>query len=125
MLTATERGEARLELTRLAAALAVYRADHGEYPADLSALVPAVLPQLPTDLYTGKPFVYHRTKDGYLLYSLGDNGTDDGGSHELHNILAGQTAAELNLTDEELAKRIPRRRRPRPPRSEVAAVRAS
>lgn len=107
MLTATERGEARFELTRLAAALAVYRADQGKYPADLTALVPAVLPQLPTDLYTGKPFVYHRTKDGYLLYSLGENGTNDGGSHQLHNILAGQTATELGLTDEELAKRIP------------------
>jgi hypothetical protein len=106
-LSRIEAAHTKLELTRLAAALAVYRADQGEYPADLSALVPAVLPQLPTDLYTGKPFVYHRTQDGYILYSLGENGIDDGGSHQLHSILAGQTATELNLTDEELAKRIP------------------
>ena len=74
---------------------------------DLSALVPTVLSQLPTDLFTGKPLVYHRTKDGYLLYSLGDNGFDDGGSNSLQNLLAGQTAEELGITYEEFEKKIP------------------
>lgn len=104
---AANRANSRLELTRLAATLAVYRAEQGGYPDDLSALVPTVLSQLPTDLFTGKPLVYHRTRDGYLLYSLGDNGFDDGGSNSLQNLLAGQTAEELGITYEEFEKKIP------------------
>jgi hypothetical protein len=31
--------------------------------------------------YNGKPFLYKRVGDGFLLYSIGDNGRDDGGSN--------------------------------------------
>ena len=32
-----------------------------------------------TDPLNGKPYTYERTGDGFRLYSLGANGTDDGG----------------------------------------------
>lgn len=42
------------------------------------------------DLYHGKPFGYQRTADGYLLYSFGLNGIDDGGSHEERLLFEGK-----------------------------------
>ena len=33
----------------------------------------------PCDPFSDRPLVYRRQADGYLLYSVGANGTDDGG----------------------------------------------
>jgi hypothetical protein len=94
---AEDRAQALLDLTRTAAALAVYRAEQGECPAALDQLVPSVLPEVPLDLYTGKPFHYERMPDGgYLLYSLYENGTDDGGTDVGGELLAGEWVAERN-----------------------------
>lgn len=50
---------ARHHLLRLLIGLALYRIDHGnELPPDLAALVPAYLPELPKDPYTGEPPLY-------------------------------------------------------------------
>ena len=77
---AEDRTRTLLELTRLAAALAVYRAEQGAYPEQLADLVPGVLSKLPVDLYSEKSFLYERKDDGgYLLYSVFENGIDDGG----------------------------------------------
>jgi hypothetical protein len=94
-----DRGNAALELTRLAAALAVYRAEHGAYPDKLDELVPSVLERLPVDLYNARPFVYQREGDGYLLHSVGGNGTDDMGSNERLRILKGSPVDELVDTE--------------------------
>lgn len=119
-LEAQDRTVATLELTQLAAALAVYRAEHGKYPDKLDELVPDVLPQLPVDLYHAKPFIYHRDADGYLLYSTGENGIDDGGSHEQWDILAGRALhfaddptteklrAQIPTAADDLSIRVPR-----------------
>jgi hypothetical protein len=69
-----------LQLTHTAAALAIHRTTNGAYPATLDALVPGALDQLPTDPYTSKPFIYKPHANGFLLYSVGANGRDDGGS---------------------------------------------
>jgi len=79
---AEERLKSNLQLTRVAAALAVHRAEQGAYPKSLAALVPGILPQLPVDIFNAKPLVYQQTDDGFLLHSLGPNGKDDGGSCE-------------------------------------------
>lgn len=65
--------------TQVAAALAVYRAEHGKYPAKLDDLAPGILKAVPDDLFSGKPLVYKPAEKGYLLYSVGANGQDDGG----------------------------------------------
>jgi hypothetical protein len=62
-----------------------------------------VIPILPIDLYHAKPFIYQRDADGYLLYSSGPNGNDDGGSGQFSNKLAGR---EVD-SDEQLSKQIP------------------
>ncbi len=63
----------------LAFAVAWYHRDNNSYPKELSALAPKYLKEIPLDLFSGKPLIYRPTADGYLLYSVGVNGKDDGG----------------------------------------------
>jgi hypothetical protein len=79
-----------LQRTRLAAALAVYRAEKGQYPPTLGALVPDCIDKLPVDSLHGLPYAYQRIDSGYLLYSFGPNGIDDGGSNYRVRLLNGQ-----------------------------------
>lgn len=69
-------------LTRTAIALAIYRAENGEYPGSLGDLAPDVLAIAPVDPVYGGPLGYRRTDDGFLVYSIGFNGVDDGGSND-------------------------------------------
>ncbi len=75
------RIETRRDLTQVALTLAIYRADHGMYPAGLHALTPRFIKAVPNDRYDkkGGPLRYRRQGDGYVLYSVGPNGIDDGG----------------------------------------------
>jgi hypothetical protein len=63
----------------VAFALAWYQRDHGRYPKKLAALGPKYLKQVPQDRFSGEPLIYRLTDKGYLLYSVGVNGKDEGG----------------------------------------------
>lgn len=63
----------------VAFAMAAYRADTGRYPAKLADLAPKYLAAVPDDLFAGKPLIYKPEGKGYLFYSVGVNGKDDGG----------------------------------------------
>jgi hypothetical protein len=76
-----ETSRAELRLTRVAIALAQYKSDRGGYPQTLADLVPNVLPALPTDNFTDRPLIYSRKEQGYILYSVGPNMLDDGGTN--------------------------------------------
>jgi hypothetical protein len=69
-------------LAQAAFALAVWHAHRGGYPSTLADLVPDCLPQVPIDVFSGKPLTYSARGAGYLLYSVGINGLDDGGESE-------------------------------------------
>jgi type II secretory pathway pseudopilin PulG len=83
--------QSAVDLARLACALERYRLAHGEYPATLDVLAPQFIEKLPHDLINGQPLHYRRT-DGpssqssdaaggkFILYSVGWNETDDGGT---------------------------------------------
>lgn len=60
-------------------AIRLHELDHGQPPAQLAELVPRYLEELPLDPFSGKPFVYRRKDDGFLIYSVGPDGVDDGG----------------------------------------------
>jgi len=60
-------------------ALKCYKERQGRYPGALEDLVPGVLQELPQDPFTGRPFRYQRKGEGFIVYSLGENGTDEGG----------------------------------------------
>ena len=71
----------RLRLARTAVALERYRFAHqNRYPDSLNALVPEYLPAIPEDIFADAPPQYHRRGEGYVLYSIGSDRKDDGGS---------------------------------------------
>lgn len=96
-IDAEYRHRTTFQLARLAAAIAIFRAEHTHYPATLDELTPIKLKTLRADLFNSKPFVYKRTDDGYLLYSVGDNGLDDGGNNKTLQILQGRPLEEFDL----------------------------
>ncbi len=70
--------QARLALTAIA--LHRHRLKHGRFPADLNALVPALLPAVPRDFMDGQPLRYRLETDGqFRLWSVGEDFKDDGG----------------------------------------------
>lgn len=59
--------------------LHAYHARHGRWPADLKAALPRKSARAAIDPFSNRPFCY-RLDDGQpLLYSVGENGQDDGG----------------------------------------------
>ena len=64
---------------RVAFALAAYRADHRRYPAKLGELAPKYLAAVHGDLFSGTALLYRPSEKGYLVYSVGVNGKDEGG----------------------------------------------
>jgi hypothetical protein len=78
---ALDRTEQLQRNLHVAVALAAYQREHGRYPAKLEELAPKYLPQIPQDLFSGKALIYRPSKDGYLLYSVGINGIDEGGRY--------------------------------------------
>jgi hypothetical protein len=69
-------------LVRVGLALAIYQKEKGTYPTSLAELAPKYIATIPDDLFTGKPMIYRKTDDGYLLYSVGPNGLDEEGRDE-------------------------------------------
>ena len=97
-LTRATEHRARIGLLRTAAALAAWRSDQpagaAPYPERLEALVPAYIPEVPLDPFTDAPLLYERRGDGYLLASVGPDGTFDGGTDESGRIVGGEWLAE-------------------------------
>jgi hypothetical protein len=72
--------EACKRIAVAAIALKRYQLKHGQWPEKLVDLSPEFLPSVPLDPVDGRPLRYRRNNDGtYLLYSIGDDGMDDGG----------------------------------------------
>jgi hypothetical protein len=71
--------EAILQTTRTGLACRIFKSKNGRYPDDLEALVPAILPELPIDPFTGKPLIYKRNGEGFIAYSIGLNMKDEDG----------------------------------------------
>src|SRR5262249_37600236 len=79
LMQASDRSEQIQRNLRVAFALGAYQRDNGQYPRKLDELAPKYLAVIPTDLFTGKSLTYRPAGEGYLLYSFGANGRDDGG----------------------------------------------
>ena len=70
-----------MDLARTAIALERYRLAHAEYPESLDALAPQFIAHLPHDVIGGQPLKYRHEANGqFVLYSVGWNETDDGGT---------------------------------------------
>lgn len=90
MLPSLYRADTQLRQTAMAlaatqtiVALELYCHAHDSLPDSLDELVPALLQQVPEDIYTGEVLIYEPADDGrFVLYSVGANFEDDGGSTE-------------------------------------------
>jgi len=79
MVSARARTDAQLRLLLADAALRRYILERGTPPTSLEILVPEYLDAVPDDPFSEGPLAYRATDDGYLLYSVGSDGVDDGG----------------------------------------------
>jgi hypothetical protein len=75
------RAEASRRATQLAYAAHIYRARNGHWPQSLDELPANFGDTMRTDPFSGKRFGYRVTDDGPTIYSLSENGVDDGGVH--------------------------------------------
>jgi hypothetical protein len=76
--------ETAKQMAITANALKRYQLKHGKYPPDLNSLVRDFISRIPRDPVNGQPLHYRRNADGtFLLYSVGENGRDDGGNPAL------------------------------------------
>jgi hypothetical protein len=78
------KAETYRRLARLACRLEEYRLAHSQYPDKLDDL-PELPPHLDQEVLSEQPLHYQRKGDDYLLYSVGWNQKDDGGTLDAHN----------------------------------------
>ena len=76
-LQSDARARTQHELLRVGLALAHYKAENGDFPEKLELLAPKYLKTVPSDLFAGTPLIYNKRPNGYLLYSIGANQTDE------------------------------------------------
>ena len=59
--------DSQIAAARLTLALHIYKNRHGNFPATLNLLQPAMLKEIPVDPVTGKPFEYRKEGNSFLL----------------------------------------------------------
>jgi hypothetical protein len=74
------RSQALLASAGAALAAEQFRTATGRWPETPAELVPAYLADVPVDPFGGLPMRLKRLPDGLVIYSVGPNGTDDGGA---------------------------------------------
>ncbi len=74
------RSVTTLRCAQTAMAVERWRLAHGDaLPPTLDVLVPQFLAAVPIDLMDGKPLKFRALAKGYVVYSFGEDGLDDGG----------------------------------------------
>lgn len=79
-LEAPARVQADTALALTTLAIERYRRDNGQLPESLNALTPVYLAEMPVDPFSGQPPLYRREGEGYVVYSVGRDREDDGGT---------------------------------------------
>jgi hypothetical protein len=71
---------AKLQVTRVALEIERWRLAHGgRAPDSLADLTPGFAPSIPLDPFDNNPLRYKKLPQGFLIYSIGADFTDDGG----------------------------------------------
>ncbi len=65
--------------TRTAMAVLRYRLKHQQLPETLALLVPEFMSVVPADPLDGEPIRYVKRANGFIVYSVGEDGQDNGG----------------------------------------------
>jgi hypothetical protein len=83
---AYQKGQALLRCGIAALAAERFRQQTGRWPTGPQELVPQYLTRVPADPYDGKELRFRPLEDGIVIYTLGPDGQDNGGtlSRDLH-----------------------------------------
>jgi len=73
------RISALFRAARAGLAIERYRLAGGKLPETLADLVPTYLDAVPKDPFDGREMRFRRLEKGYVVYSVGEDGNDDGG----------------------------------------------
>ena len=76
-------------------AVRCYQSEPGRVPARLDELVPNYLATVPLDPFSGHPLVYRPQGTNWLLYSVGEDGVDDGGKPVGRSVSGTVTRGDL------------------------------
>lgn len=83
VLKISSRLKTDVEATLTIIAILRYKQDKGQCPQSLDELLKAgYVKEIPIDSFSDKPLIYRKTEDGFILYSVGHNFTDDGGDRK-------------------------------------------
>lgn len=80
IITLDLRNIAKLRTARAAIAIQRYRLATGKLPETLEDVVPDYLKTVPIDPFDGKELRYKRLEAGFVVYSIGEDLSDDGGT---------------------------------------------
>ena len=73
------RTTAEIDCAIVALGIERYRLANGSVPKELADLVPRYIDKVPINPFDRKPLRYKLTEPGYIVYSTGADGTDEGG----------------------------------------------
>jgi hypothetical protein len=76
-------------------ALRCYDSEQGRVPTSLEQLVPQYLLRVPLDPFSGRPVVYHPQGTNWLVYSVGEDGVDNGGKRMGRSVSGTATKGDL------------------------------
>ena len=93
------RKHAYLRCTIVALAAERFRRDKEVWPDNIDQLCPQFLSSAPLDPYDGKSLRYRRVEDGVVIYSVGGNAVDDGGTLDRNNQSVSGVDIGLRLWD--------------------------
>jgi hypothetical protein len=94
---AIDRGDVFRRLSRLALAVRRHEIVRGTLPENLGELDPEAIPLNMRDPYSGEPMRYALTDEGYVVYSVGEDGIDDGGAPWDHKTKRGDRALRISI----------------------------
>lgn len=113
---AFRRKHATLRCTIVALVAERYRRENKGWPETVDQLCPKYLSAVPLDPFDGKPLRYRRIKDAVVIYSIGQDGVDNGGNFDLEHPASPGFDIGVRLWD--VAKRRqPARTKPLAPNS--------
>jgi hypothetical protein len=90
------RTTAQIRAARVGLAIEHYRIDKGNFPERLEQLMPDYMQVLPQDPFDDQPLHYKLTTDAAIVYSIGEDGVDNGGDVRREN--CGSQPADVGFT---------------------------
>jgi hypothetical protein len=99
LATTFQSSRARLRCASAALAAERFRLARSTWPPSLESLVPDFLAKVPTDPFDGEPLRLRRLNDQFVIYSVAEDGRDDGGATESNSLPGSSRDLGFRLWD--------------------------